>query len=54
MATFQFDAENRTPWNNKIFPGNYVAHLNAYRDQGVVATPWCCVLPCRWCTGAEP
>ena len=39
MATFQFDAENRTPWNNKIFPGNYVAHLNAYRDQGVVAIP---------------
>ena len=39
MATFQFDAENRTPWNNKIFPGNYVAHLNAYRDQGVVALP---------------
>ena len=22
-----------------IFPGNYVAHLNAYRDQGVVALP---------------
>jgi len=39
MATFQFDSENRTPWNNKIFPGNYVAHLNAYRDQGVVALP---------------
>ena len=39
MATFQFDHENRTPWNNKIFPGNYVAHLNAYRDQGVVALP---------------
>jgi len=39
MATFQFDAENRTPWNNVIFPGNYVAHLNAYRDQGVVALP---------------
>ena len=39
MATFSFDAENRTPWNNKIFPGNYVAHLNAYRDQGVVALP---------------
>ena len=39
MATFTFDAENRTPWNNKIFPGNYVAHLNAYRDQGVVALP---------------
>jgi len=39
MATFSFDAENRTPWNNQIFPGNYVAHLNAYRDQGVVALP---------------
>ena len=39
MATFQFDAENRTPWNNVIFPGNYVAHLNAYRNQGVVAIP---------------
>jgi hypothetical protein len=39
MATFTFDSENRTPWNNKIFPGNYVAHLNAYRDQGVVALP---------------
>ena len=39
MATFEFDAENRTPWNNKIFPGNYVAHLNAYRDHGVVALP---------------
>ena len=39
MATFEFDSENRTPWNNKIFPGNYVAHLNAYRDQGVVALP---------------
>lgn len=22
-----------------IFPGNYVAHLNAYRDQGVLALP---------------
>jgi hypothetical protein len=22
-----------------IFPGNYVAHLNAYREQGVVAIP---------------
>ena len=39
MATFQFDPEARTPWNNVIFPGNYVAHLNAYRDQGVVALP---------------
>ena len=39
MASFTFDAEARTPWNNQIFPGNYVAHLNAYRDQGVVALP---------------
>jgi len=39
MATFKFDSEARTPWNNQIFPGNYVAHLNAYRDQGVVALP---------------
>ena len=39
LKTFEFDAENRRPWNNKIFPGNYVAHLNAYRDQGVVALP---------------
>ena len=22
-----------------IFPGNYVAHLNAYREQGCVALP---------------
>ena len=22
-----------------IFPGNYVAHLNAYREQGVLAIP---------------
>ena len=48
MATFKFDPAvehksseplARTPWNNVIFPGNYVAHLNAYRDQGVVALP---------------
>jgi hypothetical protein len=39
MATFQFDSEARTPWNNVIFPGNYVTHLNAYRDQGVNALP---------------
>ena len=37
MATFNFS--DRTPWTNKIFPGNYVAHLNAYREQGVVAIP---------------
>ena len=39
-----FDAEvtsksDRLPWNNTIFPGNYVAHLNAYRDQNVQAFP---------------
>ena len=30
-----------------IFPGNYVAHLNAYRDQGVVALPGVEFYP--WC-----
>ena len=39
MATFNFDSEGRTPWNNLIYPGNYVTHLNAYRDQGVKALP---------------
>jgi len=39
MATFNFDPQGRTPWNNVIYPGNYVAHLNAYREQGVVALP---------------
>ena len=39
MATFSFDHEQRTPWNSKIYPGNYVTQLNAYRDQGVVAIP---------------
>ena len=39
MSTFSFDSENRTPFNNKIYPGNYVTHLNAYREQGVVALP---------------
>lgn len=29
----------RTPWNNIVFPGNYVANLNAYRNQGVQAIP---------------
>ena len=29
----------RTPWNNLIYPGNYVTHLNSYRDQGVAAIP---------------
>ena len=29
----------RLPWNNTIFPGNYVAHLNAYRDQNVQSFP---------------
>ena len=39
MASFEFSEDGRSPWTNKIFPGNYVAHLNAYRDQGVVALP---------------
>ena len=39
MASFEFSEDGRTPWTNKIYPGNYVAHLNAYRDQGVVALP---------------
>ena len=34
-----FDPTTRTPWNNVIFPGNYVAHLNSYRNQGVSAYP---------------
>jgi len=29
----------RLPWNNFIYPGNYVAALNAYRDQGVQSIP---------------
>ena len=34
-----FDGTTRTPWNNTIFPGNYVCHLNSYRNQGVNAYP---------------
>ncbi len=34
-----FDGTTRTPWNNVIFPGNYVCHLNSYRNQGVSAYP---------------
>jgi hypothetical protein len=34
-----FNAETRRDWNNVILPGNYVARLNAYRDQGVTAIP---------------
>ena len=34
-----FDPTTRTPWNNIIFPGNYVCHLNSYRNQGVSAYP---------------
>ena len=34
-----FDPTTRTPWNNTIFPGNYVCHLNSYRNQGVNAYP---------------
>ena len=39
MANFTFDSAAREPWNNVVFPGNYVAHLNAYRKQGVTAIP---------------
>ena len=34
-----FNGTTRTPWNNVIFPGNYVCHLNSYRNQGVSAYP---------------
>ena len=34
-----FDATARTPWNNTIFPGNYVCRLNSYRNQGVNSYP---------------
>ena len=34
-----FDGTTRTPWNNTIYPGNYVCHLNSYRNQGVNAYP---------------
>ena len=34
-----FDGTARTPWNNTIFPGNYVCRLNSYRNQGVNAYP---------------
>ena len=33
------ETSKRLPWNNVIFPGNQVTHLNAYRDQGVQAYP---------------
>ena len=36
--TFYNDVTRR-PWNNIIFPGNHVCHLNAYRNQGVQAIP---------------
>jgi len=39
MPQINFDHIKRTPWNNLIYPGNYVTHLNAYRDQGVKAIP---------------
>ena len=29
----------RKPWNNLIYPGNYVARLNSYRQQGALAIP---------------
>ena len=34
-----FNSTTRTPWNNTIFPGNYVTRLNSYRNQGVNALP---------------
>ena len=34
-----FNSTTRTPWNNVIYPGNYVCHLNSYRNQGVSAYP---------------
>jgi len=39
MSNYAYDAATREPWNNVVFPGNYVAHLNAYRKQGVTAVP---------------
>lgn len=43
LTTFEFTLDEKTniasPWRNKIYPGNYVTQLNAYRDQGVVALP---------------
>ena len=39
MAQNSFNAKERRPGNNVIFPGNQVTHLNAYRDQGVQAVP---------------
>ena len=39
MASFTYDDKARTPWNNIIYPGNYVSRLNSYRDQGVNAIP---------------
>lgn len=29
----------RLPWNNLIYPGNYVSRLNSYRQQGALAIP---------------
>ena len=34
-----YSESTRRPWNNVIFPGNQVCHLNAYRNQGVQAIP---------------
>ena len=39
QAGYTGENSPRLPWNNTIFPGNYVAHLNAYRDQNVQAFP---------------
>ena len=29
----------RKPWNNLIYPGNFVSRLNSYRQQGALAMP---------------
>ena len=39
QATFDGANSPRLPWNNFIYPGNYVAGLNAYRDQCVQSFP---------------
>jgi len=39
IAANCFNGTARTPWNNVIFPGNYVCHLNSYRNQGVNSYP---------------
>ncbi len=34
-----FDGTTRTPWNNTIFPGNYVCHLTSYRTLALTVYP---------------